>query len=229
MAQWRVVALGPGTGLELWESLLRRRAWTQPLVVDIEGRDYALVVADGGADVPGSWRWLESLGRAWDPVLARAGHPIGKPRDLPSCRSEGLETLMTLERRISGMPSAPSNPPTGAAACATVEQAWAQVRIDRAVHAVAAERLPGPIDALREHDRKHGIDYVLTLKAWLDHPGTPSDAARSLHVHPNTLRYRIQRITELNPLDLGDADVRFAVARAAARATAIPAGPSGRA
>lgn len=76
--------------------------------------------------------------------------------------------------------------------------------------------------------RKHGSDYVLTLKAWLDHPGTPSDAARSLHVHPNTLRYRIQRITDLTPLDLGDADVRLAL-HVQLHAQLRSAGPSGRA
>lgn len=163
---WRVVALGPGTGLELWESLLRRRGWTRPLLVDIEGRDYAVVGATDGVEVPGSWAWLEALmltlSRAGDPVSAGAGGAVRKPRDLPRCRSEALETLVTL-------------------------------------------------DVLRAHDRKQGSDYLTTLAAWLAHPGSPSDAAKAMHVHPNTLRYRIQRITELSDLDLSDPDVRLAL------------------
>lgn len=199
---WRVVALGPGTGLDLWESLLRRRGWTRPLLVDIEGRDYAVVGTSDSVDVPGSWAWLEALvlalSRAGDPVLAGAGRAARKPRDLPRGRSEALETLVTLERGQGPR-------------CATVEQAWAQVTIDRAVHTSASERLLGPLDGLRDHDRNHGSDYLTTLAGWLAHPGSPSDAAKAMHVHPNTLRYRIQRITELSNLDLSDPDVRLAL------------------
>lgn len=204
---WRVVALGPGTGLELWESLLRRRGWTQPLLVDIEGRDYAVVVERDGAEAAGSWLWLEALisalGRAGDPVVAGAGRAVRKPRDLPLCRSEALETLTALERGAAATSEAPS--------CATVDQAWAQVTIDRAVHALASERLLGPIEVLWAHDRQHGSAYLTTLAGWLERPGAPSDAARALHVHPNTLRYRIQRITEVSDLDLSDPDVRLAL------------------
>jgi DNA-binding PucR family transcriptional regulator len=71
--------------------------------------------------------------------------------------------------------------------------------------------LLGPVEVLREHDAAHGSDYLLTLTAWLDHPGRPTDAARAIHVHPNTMRYRMNRIADLAGLDLEDPVVRLAV------------------
>lgn len=200
---WRVVALGPGTGLELWESLLRRRAWTQPLVVDVDGRDYALVSDGAGVGAPGTWPWLESLvqtlGRGGDPVLAAAGRPARKLKDLPRSRSEALEALVVLERGGAVSPAT------------TAERVWPQVTIDRATRALEAGPPPGPLRTLRRHDDEQGSDYLRTLAAYLEHPAAPRAAAAAIHVHPNTLRYRMQRIAELADLDLRDADVRLAL------------------
>jgi hypothetical protein len=205
-APWRVVALGPGTGLELWESLLRRRSWTQPQVVDLDGRDYAVVGEEGGADVPGTWPWLralvEDLARDGEPVLAGAGRCAEHPVELARSRADALETLLTLEHRAAD--------PTGPVA-ATVEQAWAAVTTERAVHGLGGEAVLGPLTALQEHDEQAGTDYLVTLAAWLEHPGEPGVAARRIPVHPNTLRYRMQRITALGAFDLHDPDTRLAL------------------
>jgi DNA-binding PucR family transcriptional regulator len=61
------------------------------------------------------------------------------------------------------------------------------------------------------HDQEHGTQYAATLEAHLAHPGDPRTAAASLHVHPNTFRYRLRRIAQLAPLDLDDDQVRLAV------------------
>ena len=62
-----------------------------------------------------------------------------------------------------------------------------------------------------EHDAAHATDNLRTLAAWLDHPGAPSAAARAIHVHPNTMRYRMNRVADLAGLDLEDPTVRLAV------------------
>jgi DNA-binding PucR family transcriptional regulator len=70
------------------------------------------------------------------------------------------------------------------------------------------------VEALRRHDAERGTEYVSTLAAWLDHPGEPVVAARTLHVHPNTLRYRMGRLAalpELQDVDLGDPLTRLAL------------------
>lgn len=54
-------------------------------------------------------------------------------------------------------------------------------------------------------------EAVHTLAVYLDHQSSPKRAAADLHLHPNAVRYRIQRIEEALGLDLGDPDVRFAL------------------
>jgi sugar diacid utilization regulator len=95
-----------------------------------------------------------------------------------------------------------------------IEQVWAAVTVERAAVALREAPLPGPVEALRRHDADRGTDYLGTLTAWLDHPGEPALAARSLHVHPNTLRYRMGRLAslaELDGVDLGDPHTRLAL------------------
>ncbi len=50
-----------------------------------------------------------------------------------------------------------------------------------------------------------------TMLAWLENWGNAIAAARSLHVHPQTVRYRLRQINELFPGDLQDPDKRFAL------------------
>ncbi len=60
-------------------------------------------------------------------------------------------------------------------------------------------RVIGP---LHEYDREHRSDLVPTLRAFLDCSGSWTRCAELLHVHVNTLRYRIQRIEQLTGRDL---------------------------
>jgi sugar diacid utilization regulator len=55
---------------------------------------------------------------------------------------------------------------------------------------------------LVEYDDRHGSDLVLTLRAFLDANGAWQQAATELHVHVNTLRYRVGRIENLTQRDL---------------------------
>lgn len=48
-----------------------------------------------------------------------------------------------------------------------------------------------------------GNDYLTTLAAYFRENGSPAKAARQLHVHPNTVGYRIRRIEELTGLSFG--------------------------
>ena len=50
-----------------------------------------------------------------------------------------------------------------------------------------------------------------TLAAYLDAFGDVRRAAASLDVHPNTFRYRLQRLVELSRLDLDDPVERLVV------------------
>jgi DNA-binding PucR family transcriptional regulator len=50
---------------------------------------------------------------------------------------------------------------------------------------------------------------VQTLRAYLDDFGDFAAAAAQLHVHPNTVRYRVRRIETLLSTSLADPDVRL--------------------
>ena len=62
----------------------------------------------------------------------------------------------------------------------------------------------GRVQLLAEHDRRHQSEYVATLRAYLDAFGDVRAAVALVHVHPNTFRYRIRRISELTGIDLDD-------------------------
>jgi sugar diacid utilization regulator len=105
------------------------------------------------------------------------------------------------------------NPALGTAP--TAEEHWARLTVADAVDAVAArgsrDALVGPVAALAEHDRRRHTAYVVSLAAWLDHPGEPTAAAKSVGVHVNTLRHRMMRMSEVAPLRLNDPIERLAL------------------
>ncbi|MQA05612.1 MAG: hypothetical protein GEV07_23800 [Streptosporangiales bacterium] len=65
------------------------------------------------------------------------------------------------------------------------------------------------LEALREHDRTHGTNYVHTLAVFLRAFGNTRAAAVELDLHPTTLRYRLGRITELSGIDFTNSDERL--------------------
>ena len=67
------------------------------------------------------------------------------------------------------------------------------------------ERLLGP---LLEYDRDHRSDLVQTLEQFLAHSGSWQRCAADMHVHVNTLRYRIGRVEELTGRDLSSLEHR---------------------
>ncbi|MGW2641525.1 helix-turn-helix domain-containing protein [Streptomyces sp. NPDC001348] len=54
-----------------------------------------------------------------------------------------------------------------------------------------------------------GSCLVPTLRAYLDHFGDVAAASRTVGVHPNSLRYRLRRITKVSGLDLDSPDARL--------------------
>lgn len=58
------------------------------------------------------------------------------------------------------------------------------------------------LDPLRAYDRKHRAELIPTLEAFLECDGSWTRCASRLHLHVNTLRYRIGRIEQLTSRDL---------------------------
>jgi DNA-binding PucR family transcriptional regulator len=89
----------------------------------------------------------------------------------------------------------------------SLAEARTTVVLDEIVTMIAAdERLIDP--RVRELRAKDGV-LTETLRAYLDSFGDVAAAAQWLHVHPNTVRYRVRRLEETLGASLADPDVRL--------------------
>jgi PucR family transcriptional regulator, purine catabolism regulatory protein len=68
-----------------------------------------------------------------------------------------------------------------------------------------ADDVLGP---LIRYDASHKLGLVRTLSVFLNERESLKQAARRLHVHTNTVSYRLQRIEQLTPLNLADPEDR---------------------
>jgi DNA-binding PucR family transcriptional regulator len=89
----------------------------------------------------------------------------------------------------------------------SLDEARTTVLLDEIVTMIGAdERLVDPrVRALREEDPM----LAETLRAYLDSFGDVAAAAQWLHVHPNTVRYRVRRIEDRLGSTLADPDARL--------------------
>jgi DNA-binding PucR family transcriptional regulator len=71
---------------------------------------------------------------------------------------------------------------------------------------VLREARLAPLDRLKPAVRDRLAE---TLLCWLQHGGNANEVAVLLHVHPQTVRYRLRRIDELFGGDMRDPDRRF--------------------
>lgn len=84
-----------------------------------------------------------------------------------------------------------------------VARSWPAERVEE----ITAETL-GPLFTLADSD---GEELRRTLRVFLEHDRRPSPAAAELHIHVNTLRYRLKRISALLDADLDNSDDRLMV------------------
>jgi purine catabolism regulator len=87
---------------------------------------------------------------------------------------------------------------------------------DREAQSDFLENLLGPLQAARG-----GRVLVDSVLCFARHGFRRNEAAADLHIHPNTLRYRLERAADLAGLDLRDADTRFKL-QLAARLLSLP-------
>ena len=71
-----------------------------------------------------------------------------------------------------------------------------------------AEQLRQPLLRINAVDKRSGT-LRRTLDAWFTYNGHPLATAKALHIHRNTLDYRLRQISELTGLDLANTDDRL--------------------
>jgi PucR C-terminal helix-turn-helix domain len=220
----RLLARDDVSGEEVHD-LARLAGWTRPELVA------ALVVGDAAGEEPDADRLASRMGggviAAAEGALAIAWVP---DPEAPGRRAQ-------LESGLDGVPAALG--PAVALGRAPLSLARARAAhalvldgvVERGGLVVADEHLPAlllhggdrslaadlaagalaPLDELRPGARGR---LRATLRAWLDHPGQVTRVAGELHVHPQTVRYRVAQLRELFGDRLEDPDARFELALA---------------
>jgi hypothetical protein len=174
----------------------------------------AIALAEGGLalavvpdpDAPGRHAELQA---ALDGEPAALGPTVGLERAARSLR-RAEAALGLLEAGVL--------PGAGALVLADEHLPALLLHGDGALAADLAARALAPLDDLREGVRERLTE---TLRAWLDEPGQVTRVAERLHVHPQTVRYRVAQLRELFGERLDDPDARFELALAI-RVSAAP-------
>ena len=60
--------------------------------------------------------------------------------------------------------------------------------------------------AVIDYDDAHGGDLVPTIRTWLEHDRQTDRAAQALHIHPNTLLYRVRRFEQITGRSLASTE-----------------------
>jgi hypothetical protein len=182
-----------GLRLALWERITAG-VGRRPAVADLRDVLYAVVPDRSG------WPALKTALTSEDGPLVAAGPPA-PVTELTRSRALAEEMLNLLR---TGLITGP---------VISHEDAWQVLVLHRsatgALSAGATEF--GPLQTLRAQDEHAGTAYVDTLYEWLRHPGDPRAASKALRIHPNTLRYRVAKLTDLAEMDLEDPDTRLAL------------------
>jgi hypothetical protein len=97
---------------------------------------------------------------------------------------------------------------------------------DEALAGALVEARLAPVIGLPDHDRERLLE---TLEAWLAHQRHTPGVAAALHVHPQTVRYRLGKLRELlgEALDDPDARLELELALRARRAASNATGAGG--
>lgn len=184
-----------------------------------DGDEAAAVLAEAVEPVAGHYAWARYGGGA--AVVAQlTGEATGVPRDAvavlaPALAAAGMRVTVGVSDPVTSVDGL-------AGAWAEARQAREIAALDPAAVSLAgSERLASYVllladvstevrhafrsrvlDPLLTYDERHTSDLVHTLEAFLDAGGSWSQCAAELHVHVNTLRYRIDRIERLTGRDL---------------------------
>ncbi|MFC6878672.1 MULTISPECIES: PucR family transcriptional regulator [Actinomadura] len=182
-------ARGPLRPGELRTVLAEALPGPRPVVGLLDDEAIALLpVGDGGRDVAGEvQRALEALA----PGLEGSGLALGVSDVVTAGELRGAVEEARYARRLAAGRTDPVCV-VGHGELATHVLLLASVPDD--VRHMFRVRL---LDPLRTYDEVHKADLIRTLETFLQNSGSWTRCAEQLHLHVNSVRYRIQRIEEL--------------------------------
>ena len=139
------------------------------------------------------------------PIVATVGGVAEGLNELPRSRTEAVRTLNHLLHQLRAKP-APQPPVTGLHEDHSIELNLLEIGDYIAEHDLGKFDV---IETIRSYDADHQTDFLITLRAYLDANGNIAQAAKQLHVHGNTIRYRIARLAEDFQIDLEKSATRL--------------------
>jgi DNA-binding PucR family transcriptional regulator len=165
-------------------------------------RVYVLLPKTGGAASVTSWV---------RGVVAALRRELGLTlRAVIAAPLAGLAAAATARVEVDRVFDSAARHPAAIGQVSSLDEARTTVLLDEIVSQVARrQQLVDPrVRQLRDHDPM----LADTLRAYLDGFGDIGAVAQKLHVHPNTVRYRVRRIEKLLSTSLNDADDRLVLA-----------------
>ncbi|WP_425826076.1 helix-turn-helix domain-containing protein [Streptomyces fractus] len=183
-----VRTIGGPYGAELAATVLedvadRRAGCSVP--IPVEGGAYLLLVPGDDHDTSGAAQRLAPLLADGHAAMGTGGPATGAA-GLRRALEEGRNALRVAALGTGTVRTADSD------ALSSYELLLAAVPDD--VRRFYRDRLIGVVE---RYDTEHGSDLLGTLTAFLDASGSWQRCADQLHVHVNTLRYRLRRVEEL--------------------------------
>ncbi len=166
---------------------------------------YALLPSPGATPRAGHRRVAQEVARyahtiSTYPLVAAVGGIAVGVEELPASRSEALQILQYQLHRVATGPQSRSGPEP---VVALFEDYRIPLNLVKVGTFIAENGLAGAdeIAMIQNWDTEQRTDYVDTLRAYLDTNGNVSKMAARLHVHANTVRYRVGRLTKELGLD----------------------------
>ncbi|WOH19009.1 helix-turn-helix domain-containing protein [Paenarthrobacter sp. GOM3] len=143
------------------------------------------------------------------PVIATVGGIAATIDELPRSRSEAMRTLHHLLNLQARQGKSPGN--SKVPGVALFEDFQVPLNLLRIGEFIEDNGLAGSdeISRIQARDAEQQTEYLETLRAYLAFNGNISAMAAQLHVHNNTVRYRVARLAEDFNLDLADPQKRL--------------------
>lgn len=142
------------------------------------------------------------------PIIAAVGGIAPRVEDLPRSRSEALQTMQFLLHRHSVMPGNSGGRVSAAGLFEDHRVPLNLLKIGAFIDDSGLADLDD-IAKIQAHDAEQQTDYLETLRAYLTSNGNITAMAARLHVHNNTVRYRVGRLAKDFDLDLDDPQKRL--------------------
>jgi sugar diacid utilization regulator len=174
---------------------------------------YALLPCEGNAPGPAHRRLVQEIGAyahtiSSHPLVAAVGGIAPRVEDLPGSRTEALQTLQYMVRLQAETPRSSGAQSPAAGLFEDYRVPLSLLKIGAFIAETGLSDVDD-ISRIQAHDALQQTEYLDTLRAYLASNGSMSAMAEHLHVHNNTVRYRVARLVKDFNLDLDDPQKRL--------------------